>query len=284
MKIVQQFRARPLQAILTILALALGVAAVTAIAAFINVSRREQTALTISLWARELTMQTREDDLYNAAEEDGSLVHEVGRVGDEPIMLTEADMERAREGAPLVDYGYVTSPVGIDMSNITKDGTDVLAVSKDYLAANDITVSEGSSFTDSDYTQQRNVALVSPRLVKLMGVSDPIGKHVKDEWGGFDLRALGASWLNVCREVSTGTALLAFMGAAAGALFAALIVSLLQNPLGATFSFGLPFSWQPLAALLVTLVTVLLGVLVGFFPAFTITMRTNPIEALKKKV
>ena len=96
-------------------------------------------------------------------------------------------------------------------------------------------------------------------------------------------RALGASWLNVCREVSTGTALLAFMGAAAGALCVALIVSLLQNPLGATFSFGLPFSWQPLAALLVTLVTVLLGILVGFFPAFTM-MRTNPIEALKKKV
>ncbi len=96
-------------------------------------------------------------------------------------------------------------------------------------------------------------------------------------------RALGASWLDVCREVSTGTALLAFIGAAAGALCAALIVSLLQNPLGTTFSFGLPFSWQPLAALLVTLMTVLLGVLVGFFPAFTM-MRTNPIEALKKKV
>ena len=195
MKIVRQFRARPLQTVLTILALALGVAAVTAIAAFINVSQREQTALTSSLWAREMTMQTREDDIYGATEDDGTLIHEVGRLGDEPITLTEADMERAREGAPLVDYAYVTSPVGIDMSNITKDGTDVLAVSEDYLAVNDITVSEGSSFTDSDYTQQRNVALVSPRLVKLMGVSDPIGEHVVDGWG-FKFEIIGVMAAN----------------------------------------------------------------------------------------
>ncbi len=191
MQVFRRFFSSPLQSSLTLLALALGVAAVTAIAAFISVSRLSQTALTTSLWARELTMQTREDDLYKATEDDRMLIHEVGRLGDEPITLTEADMERAREGAPLVDYAYVTSPVGIDMSNITKDGTDVLAVSKDYFAVNTITVSEGSSFTDSDYTQQRDVALVSPRLVKLMGVSDPIGKHVKDEWGGFDFEIIG---------------------------------------------------------------------------------------------
>ena len=191
MQVFRRFFSSPLQSGLTLLALALGVAAVTAIAAFISVSRLSQTALTTSLWAREMTMQTRENDIYGATEDDGRLIHEVGRLGDEPIMLTEADMERARESAPLVDYAYVTSPVGIDMSNITKDGTDVLAVSKDYLAVNDITVSEGSSFTNSDYAQQRNVALVSPRLVKLMGVSDPIGEHVKDEWGGFDFEIIG---------------------------------------------------------------------------------------------
>ena len=197
MKIVQQFRARPLQTVLTILALALGVAAVTAIAAFINVSQREQTALTSSLWAREMTMQTRENDIYGATEDDGRLIHEVGRLGDEPIMLTEADMERARESAPLVDYAYVTSPVGIDMSNITKDGTDVLAVSKDYLAVNDITVSEGSSFADSDYTERRDVALVSPRLVKLMGLSsDPVGEHVVDAWGSINFEIIGVTGTN----------------------------------------------------------------------------------------
>ena len=52
MQVFRRFFSSPLQSGLTILALALGVAAVTAIAAFINVSQREQTALTTSLWAR----------------------------------------------------------------------------------------------------------------------------------------------------------------------------------------------------------------------------------------
>ncbi len=181
----------PLQSALTLLALALGVAAVTAIAAFIDVNRQAQTALTTSLWARELTVQTREDDLSNAAEEDGSLIHEVGRLGDEPITLTEADMERARDSAPKVAYAYITSPVGVDTSHLSKDGVAILSVSKDYLVVNDITVSEGSSFTDSDYAEQRNIALVSPRLVKLMGVSDPVGEHVTDTWGDFNVEIIG---------------------------------------------------------------------------------------------
>ena len=182
----------PLQSALTLLALALGVAAVTAIAAFINVNRQAQTALTTSLWARELTLQTKKDDLYNAAEEDGRLIHEVGRLGDAPITLTEADMERARDSAPSVKYAYVTQPFGIDASNITKESVDGAAVTEDYLAANDITVTEGSSFTEGDYTQERNVALVSPRLVKLMGVAaDPIGERFVDAWGGIKLEIIG---------------------------------------------------------------------------------------------
>ena len=186
----------PLQSALTLLALALGVAAVTAIAAFIDVNARAQTALTTSLWARELTMQTREDDLSNAAEEDGSLIHEVGRLGDEPITLTEADMERARDSAPTVAYAYVTSPVGVDTSHLSKDGVAILSVSKDYLVVNDIVVSEGSSFTDSDYAEQRNVALVSPRLVKLMGMPNPVGEHVTDAWGDFNVEIIGVMAAN----------------------------------------------------------------------------------------
>ena len=195
MKKVRRLTSSPLQSALTLLALALGVAAVTAIAAFINVNRQAQTALTTSLWARELTLQTREDDLSNAAEEDGSLIHEVGRLGDEPITLTEADMELARDSAPSVAYAYVTSPVGMDTSSLSPDGVDIVSASKDYLVLNNVTVAEGSSFTDSDYTEQRDVALISPGLVKLMGVSDPIGEHITDGWG-FNFEIIGVMAAN----------------------------------------------------------------------------------------
>ena len=191
MQVLRQFRSYPLQSILIVLAVALGVGVVTAVAAFLTLGQRAERQLVDSLWAREITLQTRDDDLFSATKEDGSLIHEVGRLGDEPITLTEADMERARASAPLVKYAYVTSPVGIDTSNISRDGVDFLAVSKDYLPANAIVVSEGSSFTDSDYAEQRDVALVSPRLVKLMDLSDPLGEHVVGAWGDFNFEIIG---------------------------------------------------------------------------------------------
>ena len=114
-----------------------------------------------------------------------------------------------------------------------------------------------------------SIGLFSTTLVEVLERSYDIGLK----------RAIGASWLDICKEVCTGTALLSFTGAATGVLLAALVVSLLQQPLGQTFSFGLDFTWQPLAALLVTLVSVLLGVLLGFFPAFNVA-RKKPIESL----
>ena len=117
-----------------------------------------------------------------------------------------------------------------------------------------------------------SIGLFSTTLIDILERSHDIGLK----------RAIGASWLDICKEVSVGTALLAFAGAAAGALLASPLVALLRQPLGETFAFGLDFSWQPLAALLVTLVSVFLGVLLGFFPAFTVT-RLKPIEALQRK-
>ncbi len=117
-----------------------------------------------------------------------------------------------------------------------------------------------------------SIGLFSTTLIDLLERGHDIGLK----------RALGASRLDICKEISVGAASLAFMGAAAGALLAALLVTLLQGPLGETFSFGLQFNWHPLAALLVTLTTVLLGVLLGFLPALTLT-RLNPVEALQRK-
>jgi putative ABC transport system permease protein len=177
MQLFRQFRSRPLQSALTVIAVALGVAVVTAVAAFLDISRQTQTTLINSLWAREITLQTTDDD-YTAFSEDGQdVVREVGLVADETITLAIEDMEKARAAAPSVDYAYVTSPVGLDTSAIYENGFEMLAVSQDYLAVHDITVLEGSSFSESDYKEQRNVALVTTKFLDMIGMADkPVGQ------------------------------------------------------------------------------------------------------------
>jgi ABC-type antimicrobial peptide transport system permease subunit len=175
----RQFRSRPLQAMLTILAVALGVAVVTAVAAFLDINRQSQKAFINSLKTRSISLQTREDDSANSSDWNSSLVTEVGLVDDQPITLTKEDLEQARAAAPSVAYAFITSPVGLDTSGIAESGIDMLAVSKEYVAANDITLIEGSSFSESDYAEQRNVVLASRRLLELTGkVANPIGQTV----------------------------------------------------------------------------------------------------------
>ena len=58
----RRFWSQPWHSFLTVLALVLGVAVVTAVSAFLDVSRQTQERFSKSLWARELTLQTREDE------------------------------------------------------------------------------------------------------------------------------------------------------------------------------------------------------------------------------
>jgi ABC-type antimicrobial peptide transport system permease subunit len=115
-----------------------------------------------------------------------------------------------------------------------------------------------------------SIGMFSTTLVEVLERSYDIG--IK--------RALGASSLTICKEFSVETALLALLGSLSGALLAALLITLLAAPLGETFFYGLQFTWQPLAALLVSAITVLLGAVLGFFPAFRAT-RMKPIEAIR---
>lgn len=177
MQIFRQFRSRPLQSILTIIAVALGVAVVTAVAAFLDISYQTQTAFTQSLKARTLTLQTTEDD-YSAFAGDDALIREVGLLADKAVTLTEEDMNQAKAAAPSVDFAYVTTPTCMVIKG-ADSATDRIAVSADYLAANAMTLSSGPGFTSSDFSKRRRVAVVSSRLVNLLGLQgDPIGQSV----------------------------------------------------------------------------------------------------------
>lgn len=179
MSLSRRFRSRPFQLLLTVLALTLGVGVVTAVAAFLEVGRQTQRAFAESLWARELTLQTREDD-YNAfSDPDAGLVREVGRENDAPVTLSAADMERAAEAAPSVDYAYVTTPTCSYMPD-SDVSFDPLAVSRDYFPANGVTFAKGAGFSESDFAEPRRVVLLSERLVQALRFEgSPIGQTVQ---------------------------------------------------------------------------------------------------------
>ena len=179
MSLSRRFRSRPLQSLLTVLALTLGVAVVTAVAAFLEIGRQTERAFAASLWARELTLQTREED-YNAfSERDAGLVREVGLPDDAPVTLSAADMERARDAAPSVDYAYVTTGTCTDMPN-SDIPFDRIAASRDYFPATGVTFTQGAGFSESDFAEQRRVVVLSERLVRLLELGDdPVGQTVQ---------------------------------------------------------------------------------------------------------
>ena len=179
MSLSRRFRSRPLQSLLTVSALTLGVAVVTAVAAFLEVGRQTERAFAASLWAREMTLQTKEEDYEAFSERDAGLVREVGLPDDAPVTLSAADMERARDAAPSVAYAYVTTPTCNDMPD-SDVRLNSLAVSRDYFPANGVTFTQGAGFSESDFTEQRRVVLLSERLVKALKLEgNPVSQTIQ---------------------------------------------------------------------------------------------------------
>ena len=175
----RRFWTQPFQFLLTVLALMLGVAVVTAVSAFLDVSRQTQAAFAKSLWARELTLQTLEDEYLAYPDSGTGLVRAVGLTDDKPVTLTQADMEKARAAAPSVSYAFVTTPTCTDMPD-SGIRFKRLAVSRDYFPANDVTFAQGAGFSESDFVKQRRVVVISERMVGLLRLGDnAVGQTVQ---------------------------------------------------------------------------------------------------------
>ena len=170
----RQFRSYPLQSALIVVAVALGVGVVTAVAAFLEIGQRAEQQLSDSLWARRITVQAVEDDwqgLFDAP------VRKLGAANSERVRLTLDDLPAARAAVPGAEYVYTEvaqfiDPGRSDLSTIINYG-----VTKDYLAAHDIETTQGTTFSDSDFEEKRNVALVTPSLIRRAGLPDnPVGR------------------------------------------------------------------------------------------------------------
>lgn len=173
----RQFRARRLESLLIIVAIALGTSIVTAVAAFLGLNQQAKAQFEASLASREITLEQGEGHVYFPADVD---VRKVPVATGGPATFTLHDLEQAKAAAPSVAYAYVEDTRLLATAKMSAgQSLKILGVSKDYLAAARVKVRAGSLFAPSDFEKGRNVMLATPEDVERLGIAgDAVGQSV----------------------------------------------------------------------------------------------------------
>lgn len=93
-------------------------------------------------------------------------------------------------------------------------------------------------------------------------------------------RALGATKGRITREMTLEATVLAGLGGLLGVLSASVILPLLEQRVSYLYFSQFSLRWEPWAAVIVFALTLLLGMVLGFFPALRAS-SIKPVEALK---
>jgi putative ABC transport system permease protein len=180
----RQFKSYPLQSVLIILAIALGVAVVTMVAASLQASSSQTLAQQDQLWNRELRLVAKKDD-WGAFYQGGKTipVREVGLMTDEKVTLSLDDLQRAKEAAPAATYAYHSQ--WMTFTKVGEGATtdlEVTLATSDYVKAARLKVAQGSLPSETDFSERRKVIVLSERGLKQLGVTEDIlGKTVEFE-------------------------------------------------------------------------------------------------------
>jgi ABC-type antimicrobial peptide transport system permease subunit len=172
-----QFRSYPLQSVLIILAIALGVAVVTMVAASLQATNNLVAEQNDQLWSREMRLQAKKNDwsaFYQGAKP--IPVREVGLLSDQKVILNIDDLAKAKEVAPLVDYAYLsdwTSLQKMQDDDSTLD-LEITSATADYVKAAKLKVTKGSLPSETDFAEQRKVIVLSTRALEQLGLSEDI--------------------------------------------------------------------------------------------------------------
>ncbi len=184
----RQFRSYPLQSVLIVLAIALGVAVVTMVAASLQTTNSTLSEQNEQLWNRELRLVSKKND-WNAFYQGVKPipVREVGLVTDEKVVLSLEDLQKAKEATPSVTYAYLAE--WTTFSKAQEDGSmvnvEVASATADFVKAARLKVTKGSLPSDTDFAEQRKVIVLSPRGLEQLGVTeDVVGQTI--EFMSFD--------------------------------------------------------------------------------------------------
>jgi putative ABC transport system permease protein len=177
----RQFRSRPLQSLLIVVAIALGVAVVTAVVAYMQLSNRQAQLAKNSSDARTLILSSKQNDFSNLVSANPAPVRKVGTSQDKTVTFTLEDIRAAKMAAPSIDYGYPSLWTNyIETAN--GEGFGVEPMTQEHFEAAMLTVTKGATFTQSDFDENRAVMLITPTGAKNNDLpEDPIGKTLSVE-------------------------------------------------------------------------------------------------------
>lgn len=176
----RQLRTYPVESALIIIALAVGVGALSAVATLYGVNDEIAKRIRADITSRRFTiMPATSDDFANLSSE--NLILPVRQNQPTNMRFTLADLEAIKELAPGVDHIYYrierqwfpaswsrTSGLGMAMA-VTSDYTDLAGIE----------VARGSWFSQEDFDLGRRVVVLTERHLAELGIEgDPIGREI----------------------------------------------------------------------------------------------------------
>lgn len=180
------------RSLLTMLGIIIGIASVIAIMTVGNSLTLSVSSSMQSLGANNINVSLRQRSAEKEEYDNGVVFGAVERskeVTDDDYFTDEMIYALMEDYSDSIEAVSASEDVGVTS---VKDGTkyaniSITGTSRGYYIANEITLLSGETFTETDYNEGRNVAIVSNKFVdQLLGCSyaDAIGKEIEAEVAG----------------------------------------------------------------------------------------------------
>ena len=175
---VRHLYTRPLQPLLIVTAMALGVSVITAVTAYVQSSRQNLEVTKQALEFRQIIVFGEGGDVEASRKQTEPLPRKVER-SSPPTVFSPTDLDRIRDAAPSVDYAYVAPPAFRTQFFTLMNGSEagVATVNRDYMEAAKLKVTDGEGFSKKDFHNQNPVMLVTASGAGRLGLTgNPVGQ------------------------------------------------------------------------------------------------------------
>ena len=180
-----------LRGFLAAVAVAFGVGQITVTAAVLDIDNQFSSRFEQAQQTRMLMLLPAEWNPDNSFREDGTVapVRVVRAESGPPVAFQMEDLAAALAASPSVRHAYVE-----EASGFGKDAYrfGLAAVTPGYLEAYGLETTAGSLFSEDDFEQRRDVALVTPDFVTKYGLQgDPVGQNISNDSGEASYEIVG---------------------------------------------------------------------------------------------
>lgn len=184
----RQLRTYPVESALIVIALAVGVGALSAVAALYGVNDEIARRLRADLSAREFSIVPSTSDTLASLQGD-QLIVPLREDRNPNLQFFLEDIAAVRELAPSVDYVYFSTQRAFLPKAVDPGATMsfVYSITADYTkAAGAIEVARGSWFSQSDFDEGRRVIVLAESYASRLGIKgDPLGQEIAMNYADF---------------------------------------------------------------------------------------------------